>query len=80
MAKVETQVESTTSTLQKVSIAVAVISALGFIAVGWGKTWGFEGFGEQINETIYTVTGAINIMFGGNTAAKIIASRKEDSK
>ena len=62
---------------QKVSIAVAIISAIGFIAVGWGKTWGFEGFGEQINESVFTLTGAINILFGGNTAAKIIAARKE---
>lgn len=65
-----------TTSLQKASLAVAIISAIGFIAVSWGKTWGFEAFGEQINETVWAITGAINIMFGGSTAAKLIVARK----
>lgn len=66
-----------TNIMRKLSIASGLLSFLAFVIAQLGETWGFEGVGQQIAQTMLIVNGGLALFFGGSTTQKNIEDKKE---
>lgn len=66
------------NTLKQVSLLVAILAAIAYLATEWGGIWGFEALGEQISATLTSVIQAAALVFGGSTLKDYLNKKKEE--
>lgn len=72
------QIKVSLSTQRKLSLAAGIMSAIATFISIISPTWGFEGVGKQIVETLLAATTVINLYFFGSTSQKITEEKKDE--
>lgn len=73
------QIKVSLSTQRKLSIAAGSLSAAATFISVIAPTWGFEGVGQQIVQTLLAATTVINLYFFGSTGQKITEEKKNEN-
>ena len=63
---------------RKLSIVVAILGFIAYIAKDWGSIFGFSEIGTMISSATLSVVGGIGTFFGGKTISDIISDRKSE--
>lgn len=72
------QIKTSISTQRKLSLAAGIMSAIATFVSIIAPTWGFEGVGQQIVQTLMGATTVINLYFAGSTGQKIVEAKNEN--
>lgn len=72
------QIKTSISTQRKLSLAAGIMSAIATFVSIIAPTWGFEGVGQQIVQTLLAATTVINLYFFGSTGQKITEGNKDE--
>ena len=78
MAQEYKQIKVSITTQRKLSLAAGILSALATFVSIISSTWGFEGVGQQIVQTLLASTTVINLYFFGSTGQKISDGGKNE--
>jgi hypothetical protein len=68
-----------TKTTRQLSMAVGIMSFVAFVVMGLGDTWGFSATAKQITNTIFLVSGGVNVYFLGVTHNKNTTEAKNET-
>lgn len=74
------QIKTSITTQRKLSLAAGILSAIATFVSIIAPTWGFEGVGQQIVQTLLAATTVINLYFFGSTGQKITNGDNSNEK